>query len=301
MSFLLVEKVAFEAAAATEDGVRRVRLISPGKGSSGFYTAEMLNQYIGEALPKGTLVYLDHTSESDKKERAGTRSIKDVAGKFMSDPVFEADAPEGAGSYADIKFYRTVSPLLEDVGDAIGVSIEVHAGKKDAKGNITEMHYHPLNSLALVPVPGRDGRIFEDFRAEASESQEDEGTDMQISEEDRKAIVTDVLAGLTEALKPEPVEETKPDVKALIEKVSKAGLPDVLIDGVIESVMDDGTDVDAAIKTAQDLVEAIRGKDKPADKKAPAAGLLSESAEDGPKDDAQRAKAYAERYFGGKK
>ena len=153
MSFRIVEHVAFEATAATEDGVRRVRLISPGKGSSGVYSAEMLHENIAKALPKGTIVYLDHTSEADRDNRGGTRSIKDVAGKFVSDPVFEAEAPEGEGSYANVKFSRSVSPMLEDVGDVIGVSIEVHAGKKDAKGNITEMNYHPLNSQANVRRP----------------------------------------------------------------------------------------------------------------------------------------------------
>ena len=239
MTFALVEQIALEAVSVNTDGSRRVRLLSPGQGSSGFYSAEVISGYIAEALPKGSLVYLDHTSESDVIEREGTRSIKDIAGKFLSDPVYEATAAEGAGSYANIKFTRGVEPLIEDVGDAIAVSIEIYKGKKDAKGNITEMGYHPLNSLAIVPVGGRDGRIFESFRASALEGHDNGGMDMPISEEDRKAIVTDVLAAFTEAQKLAPKEEEAPveiDQAALVVEVIKAELPTDVVPLVVEAV-----------------------------------------------------------------
>jgi len=294
---MFTEQFALESVATETPGVRRVRLISPGKGSSGTYSAEMLNQYVAGALPKGTLVYLDHTNANDETQREGTRSIKDVAGKFVTDPIFEADAPEGAGSYANIKFTKSVNSLLEDVGDAIGVSVEVHDGKKDAQGNITEMRYTPLNSLALVPVPGRDGRVFENFRATASESQEDEGLDMPISKEDLDAIVVAVV----EALKPETTEPLKIDVAGIVEKVSDAKLPKMLQDAAVTAILE-GVSIDDAIKTQKDLFEAIAKTVVPAKDEE---GLhLSEGAHDDtkPKDDNARGASYLERIRkGGKK
>lgn len=261
MTFTLVENIALEAVAVNADGSRRVRLISPGQGSSGVYSREVLSRYVAEALPKGTLVYLDHTTEEDVWKRDGNRSIKDIAGKFVSDPTYEAEAKEGEGSYVNIKFTRDTEPLIEDVGDAIGVSIEIHAGRKDEYGNIVELHEHPLNALAIVPVPGRDGRIFEDFRAKAQENRDNGGTDMPISEEDRKAIVTDVLEGLKEAIKPEPAENepVEIDITAIVTKVSEAKLPTVLVGAVVESVKA-GSTVEDAIKVQTALVESIRGK-----------------------------------------
>ena len=307
MTFACVEQISLESVSVNEDGSRRVRLISPGQGSSGFYSQEVLEKYIPKALPKSTLVYLDHTDD-ERMAEGRRRSIKDVAGKFVSDPVFEANAKEGPGSYANIKFTRAIEPLLEDVGDVIAVSVEIHAGKRDNKGNIVELGYTPLNSLALVPVGGRDGRIFEDFRAKALEDHDNGGSDMPISEEDRKAIVADVTAALTEALKPKPAEEPEPvvvDHAAVVEAVVKAKLPTELISSVV-SLVESGKTVEDAIKDQEALVEAIRGSKKADGEDADL--VLTEGAGSADKDKAdikkmtpaQRGEAYMETYFGKK-
>jgi len=291
---MFTEHFALESVATDVAGVRRVRLISPGKGSSGFYTAEMLNQFVAEALPKGTLVYLDHTSAEDEAQRDGTRSIKDVAGKFVTDPIFEADAPEGAGSYTTIKFTKAVNSLLEDVGDAIGVSVEVHDGKKDAQGNITEMRYTPLNSLALVPVPGRDGRVFENFRATASESQEEEGLDMPLTQEEMKGIAEMARDLIVEALKPETTEPVEIDIAGIVEKVSDAKLPKMLKSAAIAAILE-GVSVDDAIKTQTDLYEAIAKTVVPEGSDEVLNLSEREGADDKPKDENSRGASYLER------
>lgn len=297
----IVERIALESV-AKENGVRRVRLISPGQGSSGHYSKEVIAQYMAEALPKGSLVYLDHTSYRDEVERDGTRSIKDVAGKLVSDPVYEADAPEGEGSYVDVKFKRVVEEDLQDIADAIAVSIEVYAGRKDEYGNIVEMHHNPLNSLALVPVGGRDGKVFESFRAKASESLDTEGTDMPISKEEMEQIAVRSAALVVEALKPEPEEQkTETDVAALVEKVVAADLPAVLVKPVVEAVKA-GTDVEDAIKAQKALVDSIReGYSKAEDDSDD--GALSEGATKDKTDPtpADRGSAYMERLKKGNK
>ena len=291
---MFTEHFALESVATDVAGVRRVRLISPGKGSSGFYSAEMLNQFVAEALPKGTLVYLDHTSVEDEEKRDGTRSIKDVAGKFVTDPIFEADAPEGAGSYTTIKFTKAVNSLLEDVGDAIGVSVEVHDGKKDAQGNITEMRYTPLNSLALVPVPGRDGRVFENFRATASESQEEEGLDMPLTQEEMKGIAEMARDLIVEALKPEPTEPVEIDIAGIVEKVSEAKLPKMLKTAAVAAILE-GVSVDDAIRTQTDLYEAIAKTVVPEGSDEVLNLSEREGADDKPKDENSRGASYLER------
>lgn len=290
----LTEHFALESVATDVAGVRRVRLISPGKGSSGHYSAEMLNQYVAEALPKGTLVYLDHTNGEDEDKRGGTRSIKDVAGKFVTDPIYEADAPEGAGSYTKIKFTKSVNSLLEDVGDAIGVSVEVHDGKKDAKGNITEMRYTPLNSLALVPVPGRDGRVFENFRATASESQEEEGLDMPLTQEEMKGIAEMARDLIVEALKPEPIKPVEIDIAGIVEKVSDAKLPKMLREAAVKAIIE-GVSVDDAIKTQTDLFEAVAKTIVPEGQEETLHLSEDLGGDPKPKDDNSRGASYMER------
>lgn len=288
-----VEHFALESSAKA-DGTRRVRLISPGQGSSGMYSREVLASYIAEALPKGTKVYLNHTDEEDEWKRGGTRKFQDVAGKIVTDPVYEADAPEGEGSYADVKFMREIEEKLEDIGDVVGVSVEIHAGRKDEYGNIIEMAAHPLNSLALVPEPGRDGRIFEDFRASALEKPNEEGEqDMAISKEDIAAIV----AGVQEALKPEPKDEVEVDVAETIRKVMKAELPEPLEEAAIAEALESG-DAEAAIAKQAKIVEAVKAVEKVEKTDDIDKGVrLSESAETKvePQNDYERGQAYLER------
>lgn len=293
-----VEHFALESSAKA-DGTRRVRLISPGQGSSGMYSREVLASYIAEALPKGTKVYLNHTDEEDDYRRGGTRKFQDVAGKIVTDPVYEADAPEGEGSYADVKFMREIEEKLEDIGDVVGVSVEIHAGRKDEYGNIIEMAAHPLNSLALVPEPGRDGRIFEDFRASALENHKEGETDMAISQEDIAAIASAVTTGLMEAMKPEPKDEVEVDVAETIRKVMKAELPEPLEEAAIAEALESG-DAEAAIAKQAKIVEAVKAVEKVEKTDDIDKGVrLSESAEDNdpaPKDDYERGQIYLERF-----
>lgn len=292
-----VEHFALESSAKA-DGTRRVRLISPGQGSSGMYSREVLARYIAEALPKGTKVYLNHTDDDDEWKRGGTRKFQDVAGKIVTDPVYEVEAPEGEGSYADVKFTREIEEKLKDIGDVVGVSVEIHAGRKDEYGNIIEMAAHPLNSLALVPEPGRDGRIFEsfasDFRASALEKPNEEGEqDMAISKEDIAAIV----AGVQEALKPEPKDEVEVDVAETIRKVMKAELPEPLEEAAIAEALESG-DAEAAIAKQAKIVEAVKAVEKVEKTDDIDKGVrLSESAETKvePQNDYERGQAYLER------
>lgn len=64
-------------------------------GSSGYYPREVLERDGATAWPAGTPVYIDHPGESEMFDRP-ERSIRDLAGKITTDPVYESD-----GLYAD--------------------------------------------------------------------------------------------------------------------------------------------------------------------------------------------------------
>lgn len=298
-----IEHFALESSAKA-DGTRRVRLISPGQGSSGVYSREVLSRYIAEALPKGTKVYIDHTDDEDEYRRGGTRSFGAVAGKIVTDPVYEVDAPEGEGSYADVKFLSEIEAKLDEIGDVVGVSVEIHQGRKDEYGNIVEMGYNRLNSLALVSEPGRDGRIFEDFRASALENLDNEGEqDMAISEEDIKAIADAVAGSVAEALKPEPKDEAEAtDVAETIRKVMKADLPEPLEEAAIAEALETG-DAEAAIEKQAKIVEAVKAVETAVEDDTDTGVRLSESTDKKvqPKTDAERGRAYMEQFKKGSK
>lgn len=96
----------------------RARLIEGDRwGSSGYYSREVLERDGPNVWPAGTQVYLDHPSATEQADRP-ERSVRDLAGKITSAPVYEAD-----GLYADVEFYPHTAPILEALWDDVGMSI----------------------------------------------------------------------------------------------------------------------------------------------------------------------------------
>ncbi len=102
------------------DGTVRVRIIGPGKGSSAVYEAEQLKRDGG--VFKGAQVFWDHPSTKEERERP-ERSLRDLCGVAVSDPVYDEAGPKGAGLYTDVRVFKPYQPLVEEMGPHIGVSI----------------------------------------------------------------------------------------------------------------------------------------------------------------------------------
>lgn len=252
-----------------DSGLYRVRLISEGRGSSGFYKGEMLEQYIPGALPKGTHIYLDHTDADDDEKRGGTRSIRDIVGYTVTDPEYNA---EGRSMEADVRFIPSVREDIDSLMEVVGLSIEVHDASKDDEDNITELNSHPLNSVALVPVPGRDGRVLskvaESFR-ESSEGQDKEN--MEITQEQMDAIAASAATKVIEALDARVAEaervaaekaaaEEAQDAPTAVEMAlafANSGLNDKQIARAAKAV-ESGVSVEDAIKDIQEFVSEAR-------------------------------------------
>jgi hypothetical protein len=85
--------------AITEDNTMDLKIISPGWGSSGYYSEELLRRDGPKAWPAGTHQYLDHPTVSEEAERP-ERSVRDLAAVLVSDPVYEENGKLGPGLYA---------------------------------------------------------------------------------------------------------------------------------------------------------------------------------------------------------
>lgn len=98
-------------------GRYRIRIIAPGRGSTGMYTAPNL----AESAPlfvSGTHMFFDHQTMTEDWERP-ERSVRDLAG------VFESGAeimPDGSLE-ADIKVYPSANQVIKERWPDIGVSI----------------------------------------------------------------------------------------------------------------------------------------------------------------------------------
>ena len=70
----------------------QVQLITPGWGSSGHYSAEVLEAAAkAGAWPSGTQMFLDH-ADAEERELRPERSVKDIAAKLTEDAYWNGSA-----------------------------------------------------------------------------------------------------------------------------------------------------------------------------------------------------------------
>lgn len=148
-------------AEATRTGARlKIKIISPGWGSSGFYSQDVLEQVAQDGLiPVGTHMYLDHPTATEAEERP-ERSVRDLAAVTTAPAVW--DDQVGALMAESQVFSPFRAPLAEQAPH-IGVSIRASgmAMQGEAEGqvgpiitSITEVH-----SVDFVTAAGRGGEI----------------------------------------------------------------------------------------------------------------------------------------------
>lgn len=142
----------------------RVRIIEGDRwGSSGYYSKEMLTRDGPKAFPAGTQMYLDHPSESEEMDRP-ERSVKDLAAKTTSTPVYEKD-----GLYADIEVYEHMADVVNAIAEDVGLSIRASATVKweddrpdpEGRGRPTITGLIEGISVDFVTKAGAGGKIVE--------------------------------------------------------------------------------------------------------------------------------------------
>ncbi|NUR90847.1 MAG: hypothetical protein HOY71_42800 [Nonomuraea sp.] len=148
------------AAQAKKSGRMLVQFISPGWGSSGYYSPAVLEQAAADAvIPAGTHMYADHPTETENLERP-VRSIKDLMGVTTQDAYL---AEDGA-LVGEVQVVPQWREFVEDVAGAIGVSIrgdatDITEGEAEGRrGRIVEGLAH-VASVDFVTRAGRGGRV----------------------------------------------------------------------------------------------------------------------------------------------
>ena len=129
----------------------RAVLITPGKGSSGVYTEEMLKTYGPKAFTKGTHSYVDHP-----RDESDIRSPKNLIGVLAEDARYE----EGVGLVAELSIMPHWREFVEAVAPHTGLSIyAMGEGNYNDDGEVVVENLipHTQNSVDLVSYPGRPG------------------------------------------------------------------------------------------------------------------------------------------------
>lgn len=153
---------ALVEAPGSTSGRLNIQIITPGWGSSGYYSAEVLESaatYV--AFPKGTKMWLDHPTEAEAAERP-SRSVKDIAAVLLEDATWN-----GSALVAPAHVVAPYQPLFSDkefresIGVSIRASAEVSEGEADGRRGVIVDRIVEGKSVDFVAAAGRGGRVLE--------------------------------------------------------------------------------------------------------------------------------------------
>lgn len=169
--------------AGTLTGARSmITLITPGWGSSGYYSPEVLAKAAEDKVfPAGTQMHIDHSKED------GVGSVATLAAVLEEDARWEpnwVDPKTGKKGRlaAENRVFSDFQSRLVDLKDHIGVSIasaaEMSLGEAEGQqGRIIEaLLPSPLNRVDYVSVAGRGGHISEVLESATPEKLAKEAT-----------------------------------------------------------------------------------------------------------------------------
>lgn len=168
MTIQLAESRAFAEAAAPAAGPGRllIQLITPGLGSSGYYSPEVVEAAAKDRVwPAGTHMFVDHPSESENYDRP-ERTVKDLAAVLMEDARWDPKANDGTGALvAEARVFSQWRQPLAEMADVIGVSI-----RGTAEGEMGEVNGRQVQvftrlveglSVDFVTRAGRGGKVLQ--------------------------------------------------------------------------------------------------------------------------------------------
>lgn len=219
MAELIHESLTTVLERSASTGRWKATLITPGKGSSGFYGEAMLreNTDVFNGLPVKN--YFMHP-----KEPGAQRDPRDQWGYLEPGT---AKYEEGLGVTAEINVLEHWRPVVESLAKAGQAPLSVYmSAEKDSEGNITALYPHVKNSVDLVDYPGRPGsalteqllesaRAGADHKPAAASAEEKEGKHMldKETQDAIKAAVAEALAPVLTAIT-ENTKAAKADVQA---------------------------------------------------------------------------------------
>lgn len=205
----VIERVNLLETTVRSDGTLPIKIITPGWGSSGYYSEDVLRRYAG-MYKEGTHMYLDHPSESEEWERP-ERSVRDLAGTLASDAYYNENGPSGPGVYADAKVIESIRPLIEEIGKHIGLSHRAQGmakyGEAEGQEGLIVETIDKVISVDFVTLPGRGGEVVQLMESLRESKNQKEDDDLKWSEltsqglkENRKDLIESVENPLKESI-----------------------------------------------------------------------------------------------------
>ena len=266
---LLVESTAVPSKTGT--GRWKAVLITPGQGSSGYYSEDVLRTYGPIALRKGAKSFVTHNRHEN-----GEPDPFQMWGFLTEDAHYE----EGVGLVGEIEVLPSWRERVEEVAPHVALSVYV-AGETDGDGNVISFVEDAQNGVDMVVYPGRPGsslveQMLESARADSeklgvtSARKEERKLEMEKDVEERFAaletllnrLVTEKQAAEAEAAQAEAdekaIEARLDGYDAAIDAIEAAELPAEAAKSLREQARK-GVDVTPLIEFAKTVkTEAVK-------------------------------------------
>jgi hypothetical protein len=140
------------------------KIIAPGRGSSGYYTKEVLERDGPQIFKRGTLMYINHATPTEEAERPEGDWSK-LAAVTTADAYWDEHGKDGAALYAPAKVFSDYAPQIAEKAPFTGLSIrarglyaEGNRKAPDGKPGLIE-RLTSGDSIDLVTKAGRDGKL----------------------------------------------------------------------------------------------------------------------------------------------
>lgn len=127
-----------------------IKIITPGVGSSGTYTPEVLARDAATAFPAGTKLWFMHPEDG---KGAGDRDPRDQWGVLKEDAHWSEELQAVVAPARILKHWQSV---IESLGTQAELSIYAWAERNDEEV-VTALLPHRTNSVDIVSYPGRPG------------------------------------------------------------------------------------------------------------------------------------------------
>ena len=246
----LLEAATLVSESASEDGTWKIRVISEGRGSSGVYTASLLENH--HHAFDNVLSFKNHPTGWDGPE---ARDFTMIAGEIVGETWVETDERGLKAIYANYRPDPEYKDKLERYRNKLGLSIYIEgSGYEDgATGDFIVDWFNPEDpyaSLDVVIAPGARGKFLENARKayesvrpgseekpSVTSAQEERKLAMEKDVEERFAALESLLTSLVSekqtaqeeaaqvAADEKAIEEAVASYDAAVEAIEAAELP----------------------------------------------------------------------------
>ncbi len=164
--------VELREGAVSASGSALMKIITPGWGSSGFYSPEMLARDLPTIYPAGTKNFWNHQTAAEEAARP-EGDLRDLASVFAEGAYYDPKGPDGPGGYAKVDVVEQYRTPINQLAKHIGASIRASGVAKEGvapdgkKGPIIEKLTRGI-SVDYVTTPGAGGKILQLFEAARS-------------------------------------------------------------------------------------------------------------------------------------